>query len=315
MPYSYLLFCVLLAWPMAAAGGTICQRCDTPLLQKTDSLIMLDAKGIWHFCKQVTFSDSCLKQSGAGKAYLVQGTSKIVYFGERVIVAPGITAEQATIALHHPDSLTSVAAEYGGLLWLTKRIQGIVYHGRDEIRTVLREQRDSPVIALITFGPLLMIIIFSFFCAFTLPKKRWSENALSAVFGCLFSAALAAILAIEADAVLNTAEIGWLAKLPTFNLVFILAFIALIAKPIIDLLRICINQSYRFKTKATIRGWVMPLGIFTIIELAIFAGLETKKLTCSLSYLAIAIGFFALIDFVPACLSYRKNKRLSRNKT
>ena len=132
MRYFSFLFCVLLALPLAAKDFK-CPHCDSSVTQSQGLVILPDGKGGWSLCKQLKVRDSCLAKADGNK-YLIDGTALYSRLIGSVFLEEGVTPEQATIALNHPDSPALITTILGGPLWLFIKAKAVVEKKLEESR-------------------------------------------------------------------------------------------------------------------------------------------------------------------------------------
>ncbi|MDD4901560.1 MAG: hypothetical protein PHE24_00255 [Patescibacteria group bacterium] len=313
MPYLFLFLGLLLASPIAAAGDSIACPTSKGLTSLTDSLIKQGKDGKWGLYGLTTRTRNYDSVNSANR-YEIDDTRKTLRKRDMVIVNAGITAEQATLALHHPDSLTSATtvSKYDGWqFWLTekKSATGIAYHG-DEQKTVQRqtnelESKVSWKLALCLF----LISLFSVLCALDLSKNTRFRNSKHLIFASLYCLAVMAVLVSEAVALFQTPAITWPRKLLLVNLGASFLFMVLIAFSFKDQLKILVKPKLKFEIKGAVREWVLPLGIFTIAELVIYAGMITNSSFALLGYAGVAVAFFLIFAGLPAGIDGFKNWR------
>ncbi|MDD5528130.1 MAG: hypothetical protein PHO56_04125 [Patescibacteria group bacterium] len=296
MPFLLIVLCSLIAWPLAAAENPACPQCDT-LISRTDTVIMPSGGGDWYSYRQISSAETCQVNS-----HLIQGIRKDFEALDKVSVETGITAEQATRALRQPIILTSITADsarvYGGFLWLEKKIQttysGIIYHDDPPGKKVIRAKKyfdSSPRLAINILLCLSALLLIAFFCAISIPAYARVRKSVGLIIGGGIVGIMLVVIGAETIQYYHQ-SLFWAFILGihlTLALLFLLAI--------------------RYLLGGQIKDRVVLIGIFTLIELILYVGLQTKSYAATLVYLALAFLPFLIIDLLPVLISKRRAKK------
>jgi hypothetical protein len=317
-----LFFCAALSLPIMAKDAIPCPDCDT-LYPETDSAIFCDASGNWGLYRQNARRSGFVAPDNTIKSFQTRDIRRTVRFIEAVTVQQnkGITARQATIAFHYPDSLMKDTAwAYNWkMFWLQKqkRLHGITcFDDPDAGKIILEGQKTldgTSNLAVNVLLCLLAIVIFGSFCAFVIPRKRNAENPLFLTFGCIFAAATVVIMWIEIDVLVRAI----LASLPmnfwlgSLDLIIgaSLFFLYVVVTWAWSQFKIWFSPRLRFEITGSVRDWAVPLGIFVILQAAFLVGLLTRNWLAMICYFGLVAVPFIVIDFAPALIAWWKAKR------
>ncbi len=313
MPYLFLFLSLLAAVPGAAEENAYCKPCN-PLYSNTEYVVMRGTTGYWSIWRQNSSEQHCLRPAKAGQFYRFDGSSKTSLEQERIYVGSDtITADQATVALQHKDSIVfaSYKTTYSGFLSLmVGKVKSGIEYFIDEGNKVIMPM-ESEVGLKRTVDPLmainvLLMFLFAGFCAIASQGKKEIHNPVYLTMGGIFVAISLTFLTIESIALFQTAITTWPMKLLLANLGFSFGFLVLVATTIKDDYKRWLDPENRFDKKGTIRGCVIPLGIFYLVETIFFVGWRTSSWQAMLWYAGLAAIPFLIFNGPPAVMEFRK---------